>query len=361
MKNTNTNNYENLLDKLNKVEDLAEEEFQKEIQKLSNYLTSKENSLLEIYQTIIDWKHNHLQTLKSIYNFAVNNVLYRRLQFRNEDLCQFIIDYWKIHRVFGLSEKEILDIQREAINYIKYKKLYEASIKMIDLINNDYNYNLKLPKIENFEIDTFKLFRLEIENSNKILKENKTEFREFLDKISEAKNKVGELKSENEDLKMKIRSSENLNNNLRDYAKRYEPFYVNQFNDLYWGDNYPALKVFYDFLLKNKIVDFSWSYFANYMSKGNKELFNLNFKWISYNKNDIGYLLYKLSDFIKDGNFRKPGNYKVWVSTKFYVNDKELNKAFTDKYIRGFDTETKGLNNKVEIDILYKNIKKRFI
>ena len=375
MKEINKIHYDNLLEKLNKVEELSNIEAQKEIDIISKI---KEQDIYVFYKAIVEWKFNYQQSLGSLYKFAKEQSLYKSIS-SNDNICKFVINHWEVHDIFGVTTNEILKFVKETIKYLKYQKLYNHSNYIITETNNSHKINFKLPLIQNFEIDIYERLQSDIYSQIEVKNEYKELYDKFYNLNSEQREKnyqetiskmkeVDKLKDEIWSLDMKknelentITHTENMNNMLKGYALRMEVSPVNQFNQLYWGDNYPALKVFYDFLLLNHMVDFNWSYFANYMTKGNVDCFNLSFFWTSFNNNDIGYLLYKLGKFIKDDSLKKPGNYKNWVSTKFYINNKVINKTFTNKYIRGFDTDKNGLNNKSEIDNLYENIKKRFI
>lgn len=109
---------------------------------------------------------------------------------------------------------------------------------------------------------------------------------------------------------------------------------VKQFDNLYWGDNYPALKVLFHYLQKMNAIRVNWSYFANCMCVGNFTPIHL----YSYNlgKQDIGYLLATTKEFFNSDINSTPKKYSAIIQRKFKLNDKVIDQKFFDLYIREY-------------------------
>ena len=184
-----------------------------------------------------------------------------------------------------------------------------------------------------------------IENLNRITAEYESKINE-LDKI------VDKLKDERAELKVvnKILSKENL---------KVHPYYVSQFDNTYWGDNYPALKELYRFLHKKHMINVSWSYFVSLMEINNNDVLHLFKK--DYNLSEIGYLLNSLSCFFIELKNRK--DVRQWFISKIVIDEKATTISRLDKYFRDYRTGiTKDniANNKDLIDELIDKIHTKF-
>lgn len=109
---------------------------------------------------------------------------------------------------------------------------------------------------------------------------------------------------------------------------------VTQFNDLYWGDNYPALKVLFDYLQRMNCIDINWSYFCNCMCVGNFTIINL--KSTILGKHALAYLLAIIKKYFKDDCNGSQEKYLSIVSRKFTIDNDIITKQFFDKYIREY-------------------------
>ncbi|MCM4162985.1 MULTISPECIES: hypothetical protein [unclassified Arenibacter] len=127
----------------------------------------------------------------------------------------------------------------------------------------------------------------------------------------------------------------------RDYV------YVKQFNNLYWGDNYPALKVLFDFLQKMSCLDINWSYFCFNMCLENSEAINL--KTTMLYKKEIGYLLAHIRKFFNTEIKGSSTTYKSWLQEKILIDNLEVEDDFIKKYVRNYKTGTPLQSDKVEI------------
>ena len=190
---------------------------------------------------------------------------------------------------------------------------------MINNINNNDNINFKFPNINNFEVDTFdKIYNNNItltNEYNQLLAKYKSDLQDLLEqsqknklshnndiKISDLKSEVSKLEEKNlnlkhkvSDLKIDLKYEKAASEILKKEAVKKDYFSNPQFNNLYWGDNYPALKVLFEFLQVNQIYKYSWSHFASQMSIG--DLTVIQFYTGNINKAELGYLFYQIKSF----------------------------------------------------------------
>ncbi|ARV16625.1 hypothetical protein [Polaribacter sp. SA4-12] len=341
-------------------------------------IIKKENDLNQLYKLIIERKANFLKSKTSDYSILHKSYgsLLRRMDVGDSEktakvmLLFFTIFKKDIFFEFEDFNKEIIE---EVYNYKKNEILYLLCVNIIDYFNNDINNTIKLPSIENFEIDTFLLLetlRKEQEASSKEVLDKQTEINEIRDKYhkkinQEGREKIKNLSNELFELNSDyIKSKEELKDSLfdikllkkeKDYLFNYnikrEPLYVIQFDNTVWGDNFPALKVFYKFLFDYYYIDFNWSFFTYTMTTESKDVINLNIKII--NKGETGYLLFILKEFFVSSI---SNDYFKWLSKKITIEGQNINKSFYDGKI--WDS-SQNFPNQEKINIineLHKNI-----
>ena len=199
------------------------------------------------------------------------------------------------------------------------------------------------------------ILKIDIEGQNKMNEE-------LLEKIELNQNKYNEIFIENGKLIVQLEIIKDevtatnleevlsiirkLKDTLKDsdfHKKQYETLvrevdyvYVNQFDKLLWGDNYPALKVLFRYLQEMNALSVNWSYFASKMDYGNMDSINLNTKILS--KQDIGYLLAKIKPFFLDEFTGKASRYHAIIGRKFTIDSIPLESSFFKKYLRKYNS-----------------------
>ena len=199
------------------------------------------------------------------------------------------------------------------------------------------------------------ILKIDIEGQNKMNEE-------LLEKIELNQNKYNEIFIENGKLRVQLEIIKDevtatnleevlsiirkLKDTLKDsdfHKKQYETLvrevdyvYVNQFDKLLWGDNYPALKVLFRYLQEMNALSVNWSYFASKMDYGNMDSINLNTKILS--KQDIGYLLAKIKPFFLDEFTGKASRYHAIIGRKFTIDSIPLESSFFKKYLRKYNS-----------------------
>ena len=327
---------------------------------------------IDIYQYIIEVKTNYLNILKSdfsilfkySFDFNINNSQTIKLK----DCSKKSLVFYHLFRTeLGISLDDFKEqICSEAYLYKKNILLYNNANQIITNINSSLSIDLKLPSIEKFEIETLCI----LENKNDKFKQCIKEIEEFnTERIESLKvyyNKdIEELTKtiyDLEDYEFNY-NNEKIEKNFykkqleeqMQYNIKREPLYVIQFDNTVWGDNFPALKVFYKFLFDYYIIDFNWSLFTYMMTTESKDVINLNIKTI--NKGETGYLLFKLKEFFVSSI---SNDYFKWLSKKVTIEEQNINKSFYDGKI--WDS-SQNLPNQERINIilgLHKEIKGRY-
>ena len=133
---------------------------------------------------------------------------------------------------------------------------------------------------------------------------------------------------------------------------------VSQYNNLYWGDNYPALKVLFDFLQKMNCLDINWSYFCECMSIGNFEPINL--KSSVLNLKELGYILSRIKIFFTEDHRATPKKYHAWIQRKILLDQSKLDDNYIKKYVRNYNSKPLQSEKLVVLDDLMLKIAERY-
>ncbi|MUH34786.1 hypothetical protein D9O36_02930 [Zobellia amurskyensis] len=155
------------------------------------------------------------------------------------------------------------------------------------------------------------------------------------------------IKTAKESLEIELRELKIENTIIHRELNKIDFTPVKQFNDLYWGDNYPALKELFDFLQKMNCLDINWSYFANNFSLENSEITNLNTTMLS--KKEIGYVLAKIKMFFLPDIKGSPSKYKAWVQRKLLVDNSLIDDDFVKNYMRDYKRGKKLSTDNVDL------------
>lgn len=339
-------------------------EVELEVKNLTKDLVDNPKSAEIIYAKIIEWKSNFLKVEAN--DFLFFNEHKERLSYNvsNDD------EYYKLC-VFGLDiflnylKTENYSIQaftkdfcNQIYSYSKAYSLYLNCDHLIKTINNDAKGSLKLPQLENFEVELYKLLQGEVEYSKSTVRKSFKDISKVEREKDDLESEIDMLKIDLKFLEGKVKSNENyitqLTNKIKE-DKDYAP--VTQFNKLLWGDNYPALKVFFDFLQKNGIIQFSWSHFAYLMSEGNVEIINLTTS--VYSKKELGYLLKKIQPFFTSDYKNTQKRYIEILKRKFSIDFDFLDDNYCKNYIRDYKNTKDWVKTKEEVDNLCLNIAAR--
>jgi hypothetical protein len=341
-------------------------------------IIKKENDINQLYKLIIERKAHFLKSKTSNYSILHKSYgrFLRRMDVDDSDkvakvaLLFFIIFKKDIFFDFEDFNKQITE---EVYNYKKNEMLYLLCINIIDYFNNDINNTIKFPQIDDFEINSYQELYLQwndisIEYGQLVKKYNY----EVTNLIEEKFSISGKLNNIIFELEKKVRL---LNSNISEiksdlkYCRNYseilkkkvieKDYLINpQFVNLYWGDNYPALKVLFDFLQKNRIYQSSWSYFALQMSIG--DLSVIPFYTGNYNKREIGYMFSKIKPFFTNEFKNTQKRFLIFIQRKFAIDETFIDENFCKNNIRPYNKSKDVIKPKQEIDFLCSNIAFRY-
>lgn len=363
------NYYNDILNSLHNAKKSAEIEVENEINSIEE-LSKKDP--LEIYGRIIKWKQEFFSSKCCLYSIARENLpLLTKLSNPNseENIAKFISDnLWNYFnsKGLGLKTQKIKNFEVDTHNYIKYEILYNKSILLINILNNNHEIDFKFPLIDDFEYAVFK----KIKNANQYLTDSN---KELIDKYKDELNKIGQLQSKNSELKSQLellktetqsllnqlKSKDNLLDLIKNTLYNYEQKPIYQFSNLVWGDNYPALEVLYNFFVEKCGLEYTWSLFSLCMSVNNEQKFNINSN--TFTREDIGYLFHKIKEFFIKEIHPTKDVYNDWILSKISIDNKSIDQSFAKKFIRPYKTgKSYSLSNEDIINNLYDNIKDRY-
>lgn len=348
--------------------------YEKYLEERKTYFTTG-NLTEEFYiETIFIWKKNYYEVaLNSKYNVIKQYLSANSLGLIAKDkssLDRFNTFINTIYRSSLLNDVNVEEVLRQDVNaYIKAYYFFIEIDKLIELYNNDLKIKNKIPSKNNFEIgllknqreiisDQLSYIKILQDRCEKLIDKEKKELNKESENNDQLRKEISKLEKVIEALEDDLSEKEAYCNVVKDLYAYKKPDPVNQFNKLYWGDNYPALKVFYDFLLRHNMIDFGWSYFSNIMSIGNNEPFCLECG--KFTQNDVGYLLDRIKPFFLSEYSRPKSNYTDFLVNKLYVDYKVFNEAFANKYVRGYNKDKTKLSNQKIIDNLCTDIKAKY-
>lgn len=351
---------------------------------------------------ILEFRTNYLKKSNSVYHFFSKFYNQRAIFFNvklKDEENDFIL---KVLRYFynpnSLDEDIIRNFREEIIEceILEFKK--QLVNNLVNTVNSDISHKIKLPKFEGFdntlyeelynsyydllnknnkaEDDLFRLKQIELDlkYTNELLELDKKNLQEDKEDINYRLNKY---KIENEEnfenhikFKSKYEAIKKINENLKYELSRTGNYYVNQFDNLLWGDNYPAMKVLFNFLKDRSLFKYNWSYFCQLMNRHDPNPIELSLN--NYTNTYRGVLFKKLYTFF-EVSFPYEEDYKVWIIKKIKIpksDDKRvsnvIDKKFFTKYYRSNkgsapNTNSLSKNQEKEINTLIEDIKSRYL
>lgn len=160
-------------------------------------------------------------------------------------------------------------------------------------------------------------------------------------------NKIRVLSEELENVKGQIQYRD-------DYFEKY--YYKSQIiiKDTYFGDNLPFLFNLFNFLKRNNLYDYGWSYFYECLTRENNEQISLS---TTKKMNFVGRIFYHLTDYLilhyKDESF-------MFLKSKFLINEKPITDSFKINHMKTkFDVYDD--SELVNVDDFFANQKKIYI
>lgn len=351
---------EKLVSPIKKAETKALKDAKLELLQFSETLSTNSLTTNYIYKTLISWRTNYSLNEHNIYSWIINLTKISKYNFIDKNdfeiLEKIALELYNTHLKSPLYPLNSFfkDLETDTYSYIKSELLYLGANNFIEHINKNNSDLLNLPHIENFEENIFK----KLESQNTTLKETNIQMTkeirqlgiDIIDLNYKNKNHILEI----EKLKTQLSYKENYNNILKNEILKKDFVYVNQFDKLYWGDNYPALKVLFNFLQKYNIIDCNWSYFASIMSIENLQ--PISFNSYQFNKTEIGYLLERIKPFFLNEYKNTKSRYIDFLTRKIFIDYERIDEIFHKNYIRDYKSSKNQLKHYIEIENLCINI-----
>lgn len=240
--------------------------------------------------------------------------------------AEFILDYYDFTKKSNISINfDLKQIRQQSRLYHMYSNLHFKSFVYFDILNEispleDYKWEWN-----NFELGLSKF--LLMKGLDKIQYLSDCQLQNELWEI-EKKHEIESLVIEIADLQGKVKDS---NAAVERYKEHHDKFYYNSQiipNNTFFGDNTPFLFNLFNFLKKNNLYNYGWSYFHSCMEMGNHEMIPLNKPKKS---NFIGRIFYHLSNYLilhfKDSPMQ-------FIKAKFLIDENEITDSFKNNHMK---------------------------
>lgn len=202
------------------------------------------------------------------------------------------------------------------------------------------------------------LEKYQIAELKKILADNYIEKKKHEEFLLKKDIKISKLKDELEKQKEKLfdlhLKKKRVEAELEYYQKHHVFMENNLFKDYIFGDNLPSIKLLYDYLFENELLeDCTWGYFCNALEKGNTFSIKILIPTAKEIGNEtIGFILYKIGQFCK---MSRGETIELFVD-KFTIISAQKNQWSVNqfnKYINPYNRVEKHPPNYHEIDRLF--------
>ena len=256
--------------------------------------------------------------------------------------------------IFKHSKKEDrINLFKKSFFEFKLAKSKYHLLKQLLLTVNENVINPKdrLPNFDTFEVSTLHHYKEQTKIASKLNdnyedqisnllsrnKESIQELRELNQEILKLEKKYYKADTELSEVKSELKTTKNQYQIIKNYIPVLESSNVIQFDITYWGDNYPALKVFFNFLIERKISYLNWSLFASLMCKGNED--PIDFTFNDFSKKDYGYMFYLLKEFFVFEIRKDRSSFNDFLNFKFRINGSKFKKNDISKFVRNYGVD----------------------
>lgn len=243
-----------------------------------------------------------------------------------EHLAKYVLDYYDFIKL----PQWRVTVQLKRIR--KNSKQYHITLNIISKSQIYFDNLNELQKFDdyvwgwsNFENGLHKIF-----NKHRIDKiEYESDFELKIKLLDINKNfEIKQLKDELKDANKKIIELNEKHEFVTNYHDKY--YYNSQIiiNNTFFGDNTPFLFNLFNFLKKNNLYNYGWSYFHSCMVIGNYEMILLNKPKKS---NFIGRIFYHLSNYLIL-HFKE--NPMLFIKAKFLIDENEITDSFKNNHMK---------------------------
>lgn len=243
-----------------------------------------------------------------------------------EYLAKYLLDYYDFKKLPQLRVSFQLQSLRE--NSKRYHLVDNVLTRiqiLFDFLNDLEKFDDYIWEWNNFETGLHKIF-----NKHIIAKIEYESDSELKIKLIEHNNnfEISKLKGDLEYANKKIIELNEKHEFVTAYHNKY--YYPSQIipNNTFFGDNTPFLFNLFNFLKKNNLYNYSWSYFHSCMEIGNHEMIPLNKPKKS---NFIGRIFYHLSNYLilhfKDSPMQ-------FIKAKFLIDETAITDSFKNNHMK---------------------------
>lgn len=317
------------------------------------------------YETLIKGNDNKFPILFNETN--LNRIL---------TIFHSIFHYTKVDDRINLFKKSFFEFKIAKSKYLLLKHLIE------EMNENVLSPKNRLPDFDTFEISILQTlkdkieiayksndsYRKHLEESQISLEKSKSDNKERLQLIQRLDNDLSIVNRAKSDVEMELKIAKNQFEIIKNHIPVLESSNVIQFDNTYWGDNYPALKVFFNFLNNRGITCLNWSLFASQMCIDDNNPIDLTLN--DFSKKDYGFMFYLLKEFFVFDIKKDRSSYDRFLNLKFRINGHKFKKNDISKFVRNYgidiseigkiEQECSELKNQKMIEKLYLDIKTRF-
>lgn len=326
-----------------------------------NKIESEETKIVNILTLIITLKrpidfsyNNELHLIKTkAKDFASNNsidITTEKEELRN--FANYYLAFFKFQNTpHWLVLHKLKELRNSSITFHLQTGIVSRLSYYFDILNDIYKIDSFTWSWENFEDGLIKVFQKF--NFDKMDSEIKHEAEiEILNHRTD--NKIDVLKTDIRNLEGEIsRLKEEIELRANFHDKYY---YKNEtvINNTFFGDNQPFIFNLYNFLKRNNLFHYSWSYFYSCMIVGNKEIIPLESK---KNLKFIGRIFYNLRFFLVS---HYKDEYEHFFRSKFFINTEPLPlHFFSNQVYRKLDIELTPFI--AEVDDFFNEQKKTYL
>ena len=310
------------------------EDFIKEAIDTFQKIENLEIRKMKVLFSIITLKKEFCSVNNNFFSFMTKESIYYKKQtpiiidspLDVNKFADFILDYYdftnKSNRNINFN---LTQIRQQSRLYHLYNNFPFKSFVYFDILN---------------EISPLEDFKWEWNNFEEGL--SKFLLREQLDKIQylsdcelqnelweiEKKHEIESLVIEIDDLKRKVKDS---NDAVERYNAHHNKFYYNSQiipKNTFFGDNTPFLFNLFNFLKKNNLYNYGWSYFHSCMEIGNHEMIPLNKPRKS---NFIGRIFYHLVNYLILHFKESPMQF---IKAKFLIDETAITDSFKNNHMK---------------------------
>jgi hypothetical protein len=281
------------------------------------------------YKTIVNKLNNEyffqmIQQSKEYFSYPLTRTFSENDQL--DRLAKYILDYYDFKSTPNhIVESQLLKIKEKSAIYHSCLHYISYSIRLFEILNDKC-------KIEGFTWDWFNfedgLLKVLTNHTIEIIAikgdyEAKIKILEFNNKsgIDSLTNKIQNLK---EDIKNEI----NKNEFLTEFQKKYYENSPIDITQTYFGDNLPFLFNLFNFLKRNNLLQFGWSYFYSCMITGNNEMIPLK---KPKKLNFIGRIFYHLTDYLVLQYKEQPLQF---LKSKFLIDENYITDSFKNNHMK---------------------------